>query len=96
MPLLAEEIVEQCKVIHHSKLPLVQELVFKLQQRSIEEATVEVAQVDPGSLGLVARRRSDDDYDNTNGSGDKTQIVNRFKGRRRTSKMSMVHGAALR
>ena len=30
VPLLAEEIVEQCKLIHHSKLPLVQEVVMRL------------------------------------------------------------------
>ena len=35
VPLLAEEIVEHCKLIHYSKLPLVQELVLRLQKYSL-------------------------------------------------------------
>eukprot|EP00944_MAST-04C_sp_MAST-4C-sp1_P000153 g153.t1 len=72
VPLLAEEIVEQCKLIHHSKLPLVQELVFKLQQRSIEEANSggRSSRSRKSRSSRSSRRRSDDDYDNTNnGSG---------------------------
>jgi hypothetical protein len=38
VPLLAEEIVQQCKLIHHSKLPLVQELVHKLREYSLKDA----------------------------------------------------------
>jgi hypothetical protein len=65
VPLLAEEIVEQCKLIHHSKLPLVQELVFKLQQRSIEEANSGGGRRSRKSRSSrSSRRRSDDDYDN--------------------------------
>jgi hypothetical protein len=38
VPLLAEEIVESCTLIHDSKLPLVEELLYKLQQHSMSEA----------------------------------------------------------
>ena len=37
IPLLAEQIVSQCKMIHPSKRPLVEKLLFNLQQRQLDE-----------------------------------------------------------
>jgi hypothetical protein len=49
--LLAEEIVDKCKMIHPSKLPLVEKLLAKLQQRQLDE------EADAPSQRELARRK---------------------------------------
>ena len=87
VPALAQEIVEKCKLIHPSKLPTVENLLFALQQREVARSRRSDSSRDMArearrkqrkegrSSGRSSRRRDEDEDDRGGGRGGGREAV---------------------